>query len=111
MLVSEKGFAVNRGQIALNTPIKTIGLHKVPVTLHPEVEVSINVAVARSADEAARLERGEDITVARDEGEEAAAEAVAAAEAFFEPEALDAQRTQDAEAPSDEREADAKTKA
>jgi large subunit ribosomal protein L9 len=110
VLVIERGFAVNRGQIVLNMPIKTIGLHKVPVTLHPEVDVSIKVAVARSADEAARLERGEDITVARDEGEEAAAEAVAAAEAFFEPEALDARRTEDAEAP-DERAADAKTKA
>ena len=63
---------MNRSQIVLNMPIKTIGLHKVPVTLHPEVDVTIKVAVARSADEAARLERGEDITVARDEGEEAA---------------------------------------
>ena len=51
-LVTEKGFKIDRNQIALNTPIKTIGLHKVPVTLHPEVEVTINVAVARNADEA-----------------------------------------------------------
>ncbi len=36
-------------------------------SLHPEVEVTINVAVARSADEAERLARGEDVTVARDE--------------------------------------------
>src|SRR5438094_9924127 len=49
-LVIAKGFAVNRAQIALNTPIKAIGLHKVPVSLHPEVEVTINVAVARNAD-------------------------------------------------------------
>jgi large subunit ribosomal protein L9 len=110
-LVIDRGFAVNRGQIVLNMPIKTIGLHKVPVTLHPDVDVSIKVAVARSADEAARLERGEDITVTRDEGEEAVAEAAAAAEAFFEPEALDAQRTQDGEAQPAERAADAKTKA
>src|SRR5215469_3585862 len=64
-LVSERGFAVNRNQIALNTPIKTIGLHKVPVVLHPEVEVTVNVAVARNEDEAARIARGEDITIAR----------------------------------------------
>jgi large subunit ribosomal protein L9 len=107
-LVIDRGFAVNRAQIVLNTPIKTIGLHKVPVALHPEVDVSIKVAVARSADEAARLERGEDITVARDEGEEAQAEALAAAEAFFEPEALDAQRTEEAQVESG---ADAKPKA
>jgi large subunit ribosomal protein L9 len=92
-LVIEKGFSVNRGQIVLNAPIKNIGLHKVPVTLHPEVEVAITITVARSADEAARLARGEDITVARGEEEEAREEAAAAAEAFFEPEVLDAQRT------------------
>jgi large subunit ribosomal protein L9 len=95
-LVIDKGFAVSRAQIALNTPIKTIGLHKVPVTLHPEVEVTINVAVARNADEAARVARGEDITVVRDEAEEAAAEAAAAAEAFFEPEAAEARRGREA---------------
>jgi large subunit ribosomal protein L9 len=109
-LVIDRGFAVNRGQIVLNMPIKTIGLHKVPVLLHPEVDVSIKVAVARSADEATRLERGEDVTVARDEEEEAQAEVLAAAEAFFEPEALDAQRAEDAEAPQ-KGEADAKPKA
>jgi large subunit ribosomal protein L9 len=86
-LVAERGFAVTRAQIALNTPIKTIGLHKVPVTLHPEVEATINVAVARNADEAERVARGEDVTVRREEAEEAAAAAAAAAEAFFEPEA------------------------
>ena len=94
-LVTEKGFAINRSQIALNTPIKAIGLHKVPVLLHPEVEVTINVAVGRSADETARVARGEDITMARTEEEEQAAEALATAEAFFEPEAIEAQRTQE----------------
>ena len=94
-LVTEKGFIINRSQIALNTPIKAIGLHKVPVSLHPEVEVTINVAVARSADEAGRIARGEDITVARDEEEEATEEATTAAEAFFEPEVVEARRAQD----------------
>jgi large subunit ribosomal protein L9 len=95
-LVTEKGFAISRAQIALNAPIKTIGLHKVPVSLHPEVEVTINVSVARNADEAQRLARGEDITVVREEGEEAAEAAVAAAEAFFEPEVVEARRTREA---------------
>jgi large subunit ribosomal protein L9 len=98
-LVIEKGFAVNRAQIALNAPIKTIGLHKVPVSLHPEVEVTINVTVARNTDEAQRLARGEDLTVVRDEAEEAAEEAAAAAaEAFFEPEVVEARRTREAAA-------------
>jgi large subunit ribosomal protein L9 len=87
-LVSEKGFAVARAQIALNTPIKTVGLHKVPISLHPEIEVTINVAVGRNADEAQRIARGEDVTVTRTEAEEEAA----AAEAFFEPEVVEARR-------------------
>jgi large subunit ribosomal protein L9 len=91
-LVSEKGFAVARSQIALNTPIKTIGLHKVPISLHPEIEATVNVTVARNADEAQRIARGEDITVAREEAEEAAEAAAAAAEAFFEPEVIEARR-------------------
>ncbi len=94
-LVGESGITVGRHQIALNAPIKTIGLHKVPILLHPEVEVTINVTVARNADEAARIARGEDITVARDEAEVAAEQAVLAAEAFFEPEAAEARRPRD----------------
>jgi len=100
MLASDKGFAVSRQQIALNTPIKTIGLHKVPVTLHPEVEVLINVTVARSADEAERIARGEDVTVVRDK--DAEAEAVAAAERFFEPEAAEALHKSEASADGEE---------
>jgi large subunit ribosomal protein L9 len=89
-LLVDGGFGVDRNQIALNVPIKAIGVHKVPVLLHPEVEVTITVSVARSADEAERLARGEDVTVRRDAGdEEADAEAAkVAAEAFFEPQAV-----------------------
>jgi len=94
-LATEKGFKLDRNQIALNTPIKTIGTHKVPVSLHPEVEVAIVLYVARNADEAARLARGEDITVARTEEQEAAAEALATAETFFDPDAPEARRTEE----------------
>jgi large subunit ribosomal protein L9 len=94
-LVTDAGFGVSRAQVALHAPIKTIGLHRVPISLHPEVEVTINVTVARNADEAQRLARGEDIAVPREEGEEAAAAAAAAAEAFFEPEAIAARRTRE----------------
>ena len=90
-LVVEKGFNIDRNQVTLNTPIKTIGVHKVPIALHPEVEVTISIGVARNADEAARLGRGEDITVARTEEQEAQAEALATAESFFDPEAVEAQ--------------------
>jgi large subunit ribosomal protein L9 len=64
------GFTVARHQIVLNHPIKTIGLHEVPVTLHPEVEVTVRANVARSPEEAARQSRGEDLTVVRDDEEE-----------------------------------------
>ena len=96
-LIIDKGFAVDRSQIALNMPIKMIGMYKIPVSLHPDVEVTVSLTVARSADEAERLQRGEDISVNREEAEEAAAAAAAAAEAFFEPEAIEAQRSQEGE--------------
>jgi large subunit ribosomal protein L9 len=96
-LITEKGFTVERSQVVLNVPIKMIGMYKVPVSLHPKVEVMVSLTVARSADEAERLKRGEDITIAADEAAEAAAEAAAAAEAFFEPEAIEALRTQEGE--------------
>ncbi|MFG1295406.1 MULTISPECIES: 50S ribosomal protein L9 [Xanthobacter] len=75
------GFTLDRHQIVLNHPIKTLGLHPVPVTLHPEVEVTVTVNVARNADEAERQARGEDVRTARDEDAEIEAElAVARAE-------------------------------
>lgn len=92
-LIKADGAEVERSQIVLNAPIKTIGQYKVPLALHPEVEVGITVTVARSADEAERLARGEDVTVRRTEAEEeSAAAAAAAAEALFEPEAAKAAR-------------------
>jgi len=81
-LLGSAGFTVNRNQIALNAPIKSVGRHVVPVALHPEVEVTVNLNVARNAEEAARLKRGEDITVSRDAT--AAEEALAAAKDLFE---------------------------
>jgi large subunit ribosomal protein L9 len=94
-LLAADGLSVNRGQIVLQAPIKSIGQHKVPVALHPEVEVGITVTVARNAEEAERLARGEDVLVRREQTEQEAA--VAAAEEFFEPEAAEALRSRDAE--------------
>jgi len=89
-LLGDGGFRLNRNQVALNAPIKTIGQHKVPIALHPEVEVSISVIVARNEDEAARIARGEDVSQLR-EPTEAEAAAIAA-ETFFEPGAGEAAR-------------------
>ncbi len=60
--VSKGNLKVGRDQIVLNNPIKALGLHQVPVRLHPEVEVAVTVNVARSPEEAERQARGEDIT-------------------------------------------------
>ena len=83
-LLKADGAEVTRSHVVLNTPIKLIGSYKVPIALHPEVEVSVNVIVARSEAEAERIARGENVTVLRTDEEEAAAEALAKAEAFFE---------------------------
>jgi len=84
-LVTEGGFSISRSQVALNAPIKTIGQHRVEVSLHPEVEVNVSIIVARNAEEAERVKRGEDVTVRRDEADEE--QEAAAAEGFFDPEA------------------------
>jgi large subunit ribosomal protein L9 len=96
VLLGEDGFVVTRAQIALNAPIKAIGMHKVPLLLHPEVEVAITVTVARSADEAQRLARGEDVTIRRDQADEAEAAPAVAEEAFFEPEVVEARHAREA---------------
>src|ERR1700693_2308426 len=77
---------ISRGQVMLNARIKTIGKHKIAIAVHPEVEVGVTVTVARSAEEAERINRGEDIST-RQEDRDAAAEAIAAAGEFFDPEA------------------------
>jgi large subunit ribosomal protein L9 len=61
--VTAGGFKVGREQIALVTPIKTLGLHTVAVHLHPEVESKITINVARSPEEAERQAKGETIAV------------------------------------------------
>ena len=65
-IMTQNGFTVDRNQVVLNQPIKTIGLHNVPVALHPEVEVRVTINVARSPEEAERQARGESVT-AREE--------------------------------------------
>jgi large subunit ribosomal protein L9 len=62
-VVTAGGFSVSRNQVAIFTPIKTLGMHAIPVHLHPEVEAKITVNVARSPEEAERQARGEELTV------------------------------------------------
>ena len=62
MLVAD-GFSIARSQVDIMVPIKTLGLHVVPVSLHPEVQVKITVNVARSVEESERQTRGEEMNV------------------------------------------------
>jgi large subunit ribosomal protein L9 len=57
------GFSLSRNQVVLKTPIKEVGLHPIPLQLHPEVEVQVTINVARSPEEAERQAKGEEINV------------------------------------------------
>ena len=70
---TEAGFSVDRKQIALKAPIKELGLHEVSVVLHPEVDATIVLNVARTVEEAELQADGKSI-------QELAAEAEAQAE-------------------------------
>ena len=73
--VQAEGGKVERSQIVLNVAIKTLGVHEVLVRLHPEVSATVKINIARSAEEAERQAKGEDvIKSAYDEDRELAAE-------------------------------------
>lgn len=59
------GFTVDRKQVVIDQPIKTLGLFKLRVVLHPEVSVTVTVNVARSQEEAElQAQRGGMVTAA-----------------------------------------------
>ena len=75
--ISAAGSSVDRGSVVLDKPIKTIGLYDVRIRLHAEVYANVKVNVARSADEAERQARGENVIASAVEAERAQAEAQA----------------------------------
>jgi large subunit ribosomal protein L9 len=64
---TEGGLSVNRSQVVLDAPIKTLGLTTVRVVLHPEVSLPVIVNVARSTEEADKQIRGERVAGATEE--------------------------------------------
>lgn len=76
--IQAEGGKVERSQVVLNTAIKTLGVHEVPVRLHAEVTAKVKINIARSADEAERQAKGEDVIAAQFSDERAAAEEAAA---------------------------------
>jgi large subunit ribosomal protein L9 len=89
--VTAGGFTIDRVQVLLDRPIKSLGLHRVRVSLHPEVEIKIVLNVARTQEEADRQAAGEDVTKVKDEyaADYAAEQAAIAAEALFEGEIVE----------------------
>ncbi|WEZ83902.1 50S ribosomal protein L9 [Rhizobium sp. 32-5/1] len=84
-VLTAEGFNVGRNQVDLNNPIKTIGLHDVVLHLHAEVEIKVQMNVARSAEEAERQLKGESLTSA--DAIYGVDENALKAEDFFNPEA------------------------
>jgi large subunit ribosomal protein L9 len=95
--ITTGGFTVDRRQVVLDRPIKTLGIHPTRVALHPEVVVQVSLNVARSEEEAERQARGEDVTVIKEEKIELE---TFDADAVFEDEALAIQKTDDEEEPA-----------
>src|SRR3954447_1438857 len=85
-ILVDGGFTAARSQVALHAPIKMIGMHTVPIALHPEVEVTVTINVARNADEAERQARGEDVTQRREDADKAPGGSTQAAAVFEKPE-------------------------
>jgi large subunit ribosomal protein L9 len=79
--VTAAGFTITRGQVVLDKPIKTLGLHKLRVALHPEVGVQVTANVAQSAEEAEMQSKGVDPLRLAQEAAARAAEEQAAAPA------------------------------
>jgi large subunit ribosomal protein L9 len=68
--VTEAGFTIEKRQVLLERPIKTLGLHSLKIVLHPEVSVTITANVAQSAEQAKMQARGIDPLRLREEDEE-----------------------------------------
>lgn len=94
---SNEGIHIERSQVRLDKPLKSLGVFTVRIVLHPEVDAKISVNIARSEDEAERQARGEDV-LARPEDVEAQKEQAEAAEAtpeFFDESAQAAVETEE----------------
>ena len=75
--IKAEGGNVERSQVVLNLPIKTLGVHEVKIRLHSEVTITVKVNVARSQDEAERQAKGENVIASQFEEERAIAEEAA----------------------------------
>ena len=82
--ITESGVTIDRRQVILPNPIKTVGMHSVRIDLHPEVTTEIVANIARSEEEAETQARGERVNRDGDVIDIAEEEAALEAEAVFE---------------------------
>lgn len=68
--IKEAGFTVERRQVNLDSPIKTLGSYPVRVSLHPEVSITVTITVARSQEEAERAAAAAEAEAEAEEVEE-----------------------------------------
>ena len=80
--LAEKGHEIDKKQVIMGHPIKSIGMHEVRVDLHPEVSITIKANVARSDDEAELQSQGVDVLAQMFEDEQREIEEQAAATAI-----------------------------
>ncbi|WP_374405375.1 50S ribosomal protein L9 [Pelagerythrobacter sp.] len=79
--LADKGHEIDKKQVVMGHPIKTIGMHEVTIALHPEVHVTVKANVARSEDEAELQSQGVDVLAQMFEDEQKEIEEMAAANA------------------------------
>ncbi len=103
--ISEAGFTIQRKQVLLDHPLKTLGLHTARIALHPEVIVDVTVNVSRSEEEAKLRVQGKDAKASAPLTPEMAAQK---AEEFFEESVLEELAAEEtaAETPAEEKPAE-----
>ena len=95
-VATEGGFSMDRKQVAVLKPVKELGLHDVRVVLHPEVDATIKLNVARTLEEAEIQASGKSIAELR--AEEEAAEELDVAALFEDVGKFEEDEDDDAEA-------------
>lgn len=101
----EKGHEIDKKQIIMGSPIKSIGMHDVTVALHPEVHVIVKANVARSDDEAELQSQGVDVLAQMFEEEQREIEEAAQAnrvDPTLEPGEIPAELFEDGAEPAEE---------
>ncbi len=93
---SEEGVAIDRNQVRLDKPIKALGITSVRLRLHPEVDATIEINVARSMEEAERQARGENVLAQTDDIDETEDDVDQSAEFFDEDANTEEEESQEA---------------